>query len=71
MVGALTLKYCLIMKKYYLIGLLSFLGCALFFTSCNKDDEKITSETPTLQETTVFVSTEPQTRGVLIEELTG
>lgn len=71
MVGTLTLKHCLIMKKYFLIGLLSFLGCALFFTSCNKDeDEKNTSGTPTEQET-VFVSTEQQTRGVLIEELTG
>lgn len=59
------------MKKFFLTGMLSFLGCALFLTSCNKDeDDKTTSETPTEQET-VFVSTEPQNCNVLIEELTG
>ena len=67
MVGTLTLKYCLVMKKYFLIGLLSFVGCALFFTSCNKEDEEKKQE----DENAVFVSTDQQTRGVLIEELTG
>ena len=59
------------MKKYFLIGMLSLVGCALFFTSCNKEEEKEkTGNTQNVQET-IFVSTEPQTRGVLIEELTG
>jgi hypothetical protein len=53
---------------------LAFVGTGLLFTSCNKEEPKAGEEPDQNDpgtEKTVFVSTEQQTRGVLIEELTG
>ena len=65
------------MKKFCSLFLFSLMGMAVLFSSCKREDEKEPEEpgtqggdpgTPSME---VFVSTEPQTKGVLIEELTG
>lgn len=59
------------MKRFLYVGMFLLAGVTVALTSCQKDDEKKGDDTKSAEKIEVFVSTEAQTRAVLIEELTG